>query len=305
MTPPKKTTVVRSFRGQLQRGFATFRTLLIQRWKRLRRYFANPYWGKNRRFLFFYAPFLLLGTLAALITLYFWPKAEIETAAIAPAAPPAPSVVDEAALAILREQEKNQRLAARFAEGQDALRSREFAEAESIFRELLAADAGNAASANNLAVALIAQKRHDDAAAVLAGILTRDPGNVGARANRAMALRAAGRLDEAIKELTVASEQDPLNALLANRLLLMRLQNGEITAVRETILARTKIGVPTLETGHIMAAAALAANDGDMTACMKALARAARILDTPTRRLLLEDPVFNPHLREILANSSK
>jgi Flp pilus assembly protein TadD len=120
--------------------------------------------------------------------------------------------------------------------------------------------------------------------------------------DRTQALRALGRFDEAVSAAVAALELEPSNPLLSNRLLLTKIQSGNLAAVRSEVKSRS--GMASLEPGQIMASAALAAVDGDMNLCLTKLSYASQLLDQNTRRILLSDPVFAPFLGEILARSS-
>jgi hypothetical protein len=281
--------------------------MLLAQGRRVHRYFGCRFHGSARRFGFLYAPLLVAATVGGLASLHILVPVDPgpETAAPEPPNSPPPTSAPAPSPAPVAPAPSPAGPEDHFAAGRNALEARNFAEAESRFRLALAGAPGQAASANNLAVALIAQKRFAEAADVLSTLLQAHPGDIGARSNRAFALRAEGRLAEALAEMAVAAEADAFNPLVVNRFLLMRLQNGEESAVRALIEQRTKTGLPTVEAGHIVAEAALLALDGDLAACRRRLGRAARLLDRPTFNLLLDDPVFLPFQAGLLSDRGR
>jgi tetratricopeptide (TPR) repeat protein len=263
------------------------------------------FFGEERRLLFIWLPILLAVLGLVLTAFYLQYQSSAVSQDTARMAPPPDQSEENAANAELSNKElKIQNLAnALSAEGLEALKGKDAILAEAKFREALRLQPQNTAFWNNLAISLILQKRHDEALETLATVLSIDPNNPGAHANRSQELRSLGRLDEAITEAEIAAKLTPLDPLFANRLLLMKMQAGNLASVRDAVQAQADYGVPSLEAGQIMAAAALAATDGDMPLCLRRLSRASQIVDQGTRRILLADPVFAPYLGAILAGS--
>ena len=272
---------------------------------RIPTFFGDLRFGEECRFFFLWLP-LFLVFLGVVLAVFFFlsPSSDHSQNTSRQAATTDQSEEEAANAEQAQKQQRIRNLAnALAAEGLAALKGRDYSQAESKFREALRLDPRSAIFWNNLAICLVVQKRHDEAMDTLATVLAIDPNNANAHGNRGVELRTLGRLDEAIAEAETAAKLQPADNLFANRLLLMKMQAGNAAFVRDQVQAQSSLGSSSLEAGQIMAAAALAAADGDMPLCLRRLARASQLLDQGTRRILLADPVFAPYLGAILAGS--
>ena len=272
---------------------------------RIPTFFGDLRFSEERKFFFLWLP-LFLVVLGVVLAAFFFltPSSDHSQSTSRQAATTDQSEEEAANAEQAQKQQRIRNLAnALAAEGLAALKGRDYSQAESKFREALRLDPRSAIFWNNLAICLVVQKRHDEAMDTLATVLAIDPNNANAHANRGVELRTLGRLEEAIAEAEAAAKLQPSDNLFANRLLLMKMQAGNAAFVRDEVQAQSRLGSSSLEAGQIMAAAALAAADGDMPLCLQRLARASQLLDQGTRRILLADPVFVPYLGAILAGS--
>ena len=189
--------------------------------------------------------------------------------------------------------------------GQASLMHKNPAKAEEYFLLMTCQAPQDPKGWGSLAVSLILQGRNAEAEKALARAIALDPNNAQFRANRAQALRAVQRLPEAIAEARESVSLDPSNPLFSNRLLLMRIQNGESEAVKQEIHTWQSSGLASMKATWILAAAALAAIEGNMTLCTDRLAEASPLIPPDARKLLLSDPVFVPMQSKILAASPR
>jgi tetratricopeptide (TPR) repeat protein len=177
--------------------------------------------------------------------------------------------------------------------------------AEEYFRQMTVQTPEDAQGWGNLGVSLILQNRNAEAADALSRAVALDPKNAQYRANRSLALRAVKFLPEAIAEAKEAVRIDPSNPLFSNRLLLMRIQNGEIRGVKQEIQTWQSSGLSSMKANWVMAAAAVAAIQGDLSLCTAQLAESSTLLPPETRKLLLSDPVFGPLQSKILSTAPR
>ena len=264
--------------------------------------FADPRYSWERVFLYIWAPLLVVALAGTAIWIYASGTGKAERKR-GPASPPAAAVPNDPATAWWTGTKPVTRSPAIVLsdEGTAALRDKNLPLAESKFRESLKIDPRSTDAWSDLAATLMLQGRHAEALEALDSSLSLDPRNPRAHANRSLALRALGRFDEAVSAATAALGLDPSNPLLSNRLLLLKIQSGDVAGVRRELKANA--GMASLEAGQIMAVAALAASDGNMKLCLSKLERASHLLSQATRRTLLADPVFAPYIGKILAAS--
>src|SRR6186997_968752 len=85
-----------------------------------------------------------------------------------------------------------------FEQGIAAHRVGKLAQAESLYRQILRADATNFSALHMLGYLKAQQRQYDEAITLLNKALRRNPGDLTARAHHAHALMAAGRFDEAL-----------------------------------------------------------------------------------------------------------
>lgn len=269
--------------------------------KKLRAYFfGDPRFTRERVFLCIWAPLIVAALVGGVVAIWIWSgSGNAGKNGVAPRT----AVSDDPATAWWTEKKPETRDPATVLndEGAAALGDKDLPLAEAKFRESLKIDPRSAGTWNQLAGTLLLQKRHAEALDAAATAVSIDPRNPGAHGVRSQALRALGRLDEAVAAAAAAVELDPSNAILTNRLLLTKIQNGDLGAVRSELKSRA--GILSLEGGQIMASAALAASDGNMKLCLAKLDRARLLLDQGTRRILLSDPVFAPYLGDILSGA--
>jgi tetratricopeptide (TPR) repeat protein len=95
---------------------------------------------------------------------------------------------------------------------------RQYAQAERVCRQIIAARPGNADAHNILGVSLAALGRMDDAVAALKRAVKINAGAASYQANLGEILRQAGRLDDAAKAIQEAIKLDPNNAQAHNNL---------------------------------------------------------------------------------------
>lgn len=271
---------------------------------RLRDYlFGDPRFTRERVFLCIWAPLIVVALAGGVAAIWIYGSSSGNAGKNGGAASTGTTVPDDPATAWWTEKEPETRDPATVLndEGASALRDKDLPLAEAKFRESLKIDPRSAGTWNHLAGTLLLQERPAEALDAAESALSIDSRNPGAHAARSQALRVLGRFDDAVSAAETAVELDPSNPLLTNRLLLIKIQSGNLSAVRSELKSRA--GMLSLEGGQIMASAALAASDGDMKLCLAKLNRASRLLDQATRRILLSDPVFTPYLGEILAGT--
>jgi Flp pilus assembly protein TadD len=96
--------------------------------------------------------------------------------------------------------------------GNDAVKQRDIARAEALYREAVQRDPGYCDAMDNLGLLLRRQGKVDEAMEWYHKSLAIQPKNPVARTNLAMALRVRGRLDDSLRELEILLEQDPDDA---------------------------------------------------------------------------------------------
>lgn len=118
------------------------------------------------------------------------------------------------------------------------------AEAEGLFRKILAEQPDDVAALEGLGVLIIQQGRAAEAARLFARAAERQPDSARLQANLGESLRSIGRLDEALVHLTRAAELDPAFAQAWNSLGLLAHGRGHFeyaeTAYREALRLRPK-----------------------------------------------------------------
>ena len=127
------------------------------------------------------------------------------------------------------------------------------AEAEALYRELLAAQSASVESLDGLAVLLFQQGRPGEAVPLFARVVAIRPESARAHANLGEALRRVGRLDEALEHLHRAVELDPSFAQSWNSLGLLAFDQGRLIdaerAYRESILVDPRFAAAYINLG--------------------------------------------------------
>ncbi|HET9579673.1 MAG TPA: tetratricopeptide repeat protein [Usitatibacter sp.] len=106
-------------------------------------------------------------------------------------------------------------------------------EAERLMRESLQRDASIPDFHNNLGLLLRDTRRTDEALACFSRTLEADPGWIEAYNNRALTLEAAGRFDEALADYRTALEREPRFAAAHQNLARLLLMRGELAPAWE------------------------------------------------------------------------
>lgn len=258
-------------------------------------FFSDPRYGQNRKNLagaIGFSTIILAGGLVLLLLPQNPSKSSNPVSEnTAPVESPSPTPKGPGEARLLRDVAR------------DALARRDATTAETSLRQALALEPDHAASWSNLGVALMLQKRTDEALEAIDKAISLDAGMARTHANRSHILRSLGRLPDAIDSLSQATETDPSSAIHANRLLLLRIENGEMEYVRQQVITARSMRIPSLERQTIVAGAAVAAIDGDYPSAISLLARARQMLDPEAVHDLLDDPVFAPHMTALITRS--
>ncbi len=122
-------------------------------------------------------------------------------------------------------------IARTLAQAKSLYRAGQLRDAERLYREVLAADPGNAEAHHNLGGVLSQQDRSDEAAACYRRTLELEPGNAAAHHNLAVVLVHGGRLEEALpfhrRAIALRGDSTEIHCALGGTLLMMgRLVEG-------------------------------------------------------------------------------
>lgn len=252
-------------------------------------YFADPRWRRERLFLCVVLPLvivLLAGIVVAFVekerrfaeSLKAAEALEQVTPPIAPAVVPAEPVVSVSYL--------DKGVAAR--EAGDLASARVFLQEaleepgskEGIYYQLglLELEAGEAeAAARNFSVSL--------------GLEPRQPL---AYLGRSEALRRLDRTTEALSDLHAAQTLEPANPLIANKLLLVRLEAGQKDAVQRDLQSAIDLDTRALEPSWLGGAAGFSAQNGDVSQAVEFLEKLRPRVPSATFQAIVTDRVFDP-----------
>lgn len=267
-------------------------------WGPLKEIFTHRLHGTERLLLWVVLPGILVLTMSAIVFM-FLPRAEedsddglIDPEVLAATA----RAVEQRTLKEQAERKEAARLRGIFEEGNEALRAGDYLKARETLSAYLAEAPEDWNAAQNLAVAYQLEGRTEEALGVLDAALQSHPGVASLHANRAQMLREAGRMAGALEAIKRASEIEPGNVFYSNKFLIMRIENGEIDGVRKAIETSEALRISTAAPSYIIAAAAVAAQSGDIPGAVLNLSRARTLLAEPELIKLIDDPFFTPYL---------
>jgi len=104
-----------------------------------------------------------------------------------------------------------------------------------------------------------------------------------------------GKWDEAGSDFAEAVRLSPSNPIYTNRHYLYLLSRGEVEAVRNRMNLDIRLGVTNTMNGWVVAAAALALQEGKVGPAADLLSEAAACLPAAGLAFLLKDPAFDPY----------
>jgi len=252
-------------------------------------YFADPRWRRERLFLWIVLP-LVIVLLAGIVVVFVEKERRfaesLETTlvleqAVKPVNPP--PAVEEAEPPV-----------SHLEKGAAALKAGDLASARVLLLEALNEPGGKEGVYHQLGMLELRAGDPEAAArnfSIALGLEGRQPL---AYLGRSEALRRLDRIDEALSDLHAAQTLEPTNSLVANKLLMVRLEAGQKEAVQRDLQAAIDLDTRALEPSWLGGAAGYAVQNGDVNQAVEFLEKLRPRVPPATFQAIVTDRIFDP-----------
>jgi len=260
----------------------------------LSEYFADPRFRSERLFLVFGLPAILAGLIAIALLLYSGQNSTIGENTETP-----PEVRTENVTEIAPTSFQLAEIAMKENRLDDAgiLLEKSISEAENVEQSL-----------SLLGILFKQQGRYPEAISIFDKAIQLQP-KAEQYFYRAECHLALGNNDQAFADLSAAVDASPSQALFTNKRYLFMIGNGRKQEVTDAINIRVRSGVESDRNSWVMAAAAIALEQGEPATAAVILKGAINLLPEGDFKNLLQDPVFkpyrsNPHIMPFFVNNA-
>lgn len=276
-------------RGQSARGGNTEEHFMLGRinqdgplsWRdRISEYFADPRFRSERLFMVFGIPAILVILIGVALVLYSGQNSAPETNIDSPTELRAENAIEIAPTSL--------QLA------ETAIRETRLDDAKLLLEKSISEGENVEQSLFFLGFLLRRQGKYPEAISIFDQAIELHP-KAEYYFNRAECHLALGNNDQAFADLSAAVEASPSQDLFTNKRYLFMIGHGRKQEVTDTINIRVRSGVASDRSSWVMAAAAIALDQGESATAATILKGATDLLSEGDFQNLLHDPVFEPY----------
>ena len=245
--------------------------------EKIAEYFSDPRFGRERIFWGISLPAIFF-VLPLLLVVMFMDEIREALEAQKPAPPGTLAALGPEALELANQE----------------IRLGNLRQAEEILRAASVGGGDRAAAGRMLGELLRGQGRFSEAAEAFSGAILLDP--VAADFfRRGQCAFSLGNDEDAGRDFAMAAELSPSNPVYSNRHYLYLISHGETEAVRNRMNLDIQLGVTNTMEGWIVAAAAVALQEGNVNSALDLLSQASARFSSADLADLLQAPAFDPY----------